>query len=99
MVRKIVKAAATIGAVVLVVWTAGAIGLRCAGGASDREPSAMAGSLSPGARRLLDAAFEDVVPGALLDHHVHVVGLGRNGTGTWVHQGGVATASTAHGPS
>jgi len=45
----------------------------------------MAEGLSPEARRLLDAAFEDVSPEALLDHHVHVVGLGTHGSGTWVH--------------
>ncbi len=83
--RRFVKATATLGAAVFVLWIAGAMGLRCAGGASDREPSAMAESLSPGARRLLDVSFADVVSGALLDHHVHVVGLGTNGTGTWVH--------------
>ena len=83
--RRFLKSAATLGAAVLLFWTAGAIGLRFAGGASEREPSAMAGSLSPGAQRLLDAAFEDVAPGALLDHHVHVLGLGTNGSGAWVH--------------
>jgi predicted TIM-barrel fold metal-dependent hydrolase len=83
--RRFLKSAAILGAAVLVLWTAGATGLRYAGGAFDREPSAMAESLSPGARRLLDAAFEDVSPEALVDHHVHVVGLGTNGTGTWVH--------------
>ena len=83
--RRFLKSAATLGAAVLVLWTAGAIGLRYAGGAFEREPSAMAESLSPGARRLLDAAFEDVAPGALLDHHVHVLGLGTNGSGAWVH--------------
>ena len=79
------KAIAVIGAVVFVLSSAGAIGLRCAGGAFDREPSAMAESLGPEARRLLDAAFEDVLPEALLDHHVHIVGLGSKGTGTWLH--------------
>jgi predicted TIM-barrel fold metal-dependent hydrolase len=83
--RRFLGSATTIGVAVLVVWTAGAIALRCAGGASDLEPSALASSLSPGAQRLLDASFEDVVPRTLLDHHVHVLGLGTNGTGTWIH--------------
>ena len=82
---KLLRTGATTGAIVLVIWTAGAIGLRFAGGASDHEPWAMAESLSPGARRLLDAAFEDVSPDDLVDHHVHVLGLGTNGIGTWVH--------------
>ncbi len=41
----------------------------------------MAEGLSLQARRLLDATFEDVAPGTLLDHHVHIVGLGTHGTG------------------
>jgi predicted TIM-barrel fold metal-dependent hydrolase len=82
---KLLQTGVTIGAILLAIWTAGAIGLRFAGGAFDQEPWAMADSLSSGARRLLDASFEDVLPEALLDHHVHVVGLGTNGTGTWVH--------------
>jgi mannonate dehydratase len=83
--RRFLKSASILGAAVLVIWTAGAIGLRYAGGAFGRDPSAMAEGLSPGARQLLDAAFEDVAPGALLDHHVHVLGLGTNGSGAWVH--------------
>ena len=55
--RRFLKSAAAIGAAVFVVWTAAAMGLRCAGGASDREPRALAESLSPGARRLLDATL------------------------------------------
>ncbi len=83
--RRFLKSAATLGAAVFALWTAGAVGLRCSGGASDREPSAMAASLSPGAQLLLAAAFEGVVPDALVDHHVHVLGLGTHGAGTWVH--------------
>jgi predicted TIM-barrel fold metal-dependent hydrolase len=84
-VRSTLKPVATIGAVVIALFIAGAVGLRCAGGAFDRDPSEMAESLSPEAQRLLDAAFEDVSPEALLDHHVHIVGVGANGTGTWLH--------------
>jgi predicted TIM-barrel fold metal-dependent hydrolase len=61
------------------------VGLRFAGGAFDHEPSKMDEDLGSEARRLLASAFEDVSPEALLDHHVHVVGLGTNGTGTWLH--------------
>jgi predicted TIM-barrel fold metal-dependent hydrolase len=84
VVLRLLKAVATTAAVVL-LWTAGSTGLQWAGGASEREPSAMAESLSPGARLLLDAAFDDLLPETLMDHHVHVLGQGTNGTGTWVH--------------
>jgi mannonate dehydratase len=70
---------------IFVLWAAGAMGLRYMAGAFDREPSEMAESLSPGARLLLDAAFQDVSVDALLDHHVHVLGLGTNESGTWIH--------------
>jgi predicted TIM-barrel fold metal-dependent hydrolase len=71
--------------VVAVLWAAGAVGLRFAGGAFDHEPSEMNEGLGSDARRLLAAAFDDVSPNALLDHHVHVVGLGTSGAGTWLH--------------
>ena len=83
--RSLLRSVAAIGVVALVLWAAGSAGLRWAGGAFDGEPSEMAESLSPEAQRLLDAAFEDVLPEAPLDHHVHVVGLGTNGAGTWAH--------------
>jgi predicted TIM-barrel fold metal-dependent hydrolase len=83
--RRLPRAFAIFIVLALALWAAGAVGLRFAGGAFDREPSEMAEGLGPEARRLLDAAFEDVSPRALLDHHVHVVGLGTNGAGTWVH--------------
>jgi predicted TIM-barrel fold metal-dependent hydrolase len=67
------------------LWAAGAVGLRFAGGAFDHKPSEMDEGLSSDAQRLLASAFEDVSPEALLDHHVHVVGMGTNGTGTWVN--------------
>ena len=33
----------------------------------------------------MDAALADVQPEALLDHHVHAIGLGTGGSGAWVH--------------
>jgi hypothetical protein len=59
--------------------------LRFAGGAFDHKPSEMDEGLWSDAQRLLASAFEDVSPEARLDHHVHVVGMGTNGTGTWVN--------------
>jgi predicted TIM-barrel fold metal-dependent hydrolase len=68
-----------------VLWAGANLGLRLAGGASAYPPSAMAGNLGPEAQKLLDAAFEDVAPRTLMDHHVHLLGMGTNDTGTWVH--------------
>ncbi len=56
-----------------------------AGGAFDHEPEGMSTGLGPEARRLLEAAYADVAPEALVDWHVHVVGLGTNGSGAWVN--------------
>ena len=72
-------------AVGFALWAVGAVGLRFAGGAFGHKPSEMVEGLSSDAQRLLASAFEDVSPEALVDHHVHVVGMGTNGTGTWVN--------------
>jgi predicted TIM-barrel fold metal-dependent hydrolase len=61
------------------------VSLQFAGGAFDHEPSEMGNGLGSDARHLLASTFADVSPSALFDHHVHVVGLGTNGTGTWVN--------------
>jgi mannonate dehydratase len=41
--------------------------------------------LSRSARELVRASLADLGPGPVLDCHVHIVGLGRGGTGCWVH--------------
>jgi len=58
--------------------------VRQVGGASSKPPTAIPASLSPGARTLLDGALEGL-SGTLLDHHTHIVGLGRGGTGCKVN--------------
>lgn len=54
------------------------------GGASRREPHELA-SLSPEARALVDAAFADLGGKPLVDHHVHLAGLGTGGSGCEVN--------------
>jgi predicted TIM-barrel fold metal-dependent hydrolase len=62
-------------------------------GASSRDPSEMETSLSPETRALVDRAYADVDPARLLDYHVHLAGLGEDGSGccvnpemlTWAH--------------
>jgi len=60
--------------------------IHCIGGAFRRQPEQMAGSLSDGARRLMDRKFEDVDPSKRRDYHVHVVGLGTNNSGMSVNR-------------
>ncbi len=77
-------AMATAGALFLMVGACGPVAHWMAG-PSGLAPEDMDANLSPGARRLIEHAFADVEPGALRDHHVHVLGLGTGGTGTWVN--------------
>jgi len=61
------------------------------GGAFTRRPEELAHKLSAKASDLAKRAFDDVVPQRLIDHHVHVAGLGAGGTfvnrkmRTWAH--------------
>lgn len=62
------------------------------GGASRREPHELA-TLSSDARALVDAAFADLGGAPVVDHHVHLAGLGTGGSGceisptlrSWAH--------------
>jgi predicted TIM-barrel fold metal-dependent hydrolase len=54
-------------------------------GAFKHEPEALGSKLSDGARRLVEQAFADVDPGGLRDYHVHMVGLGTDGSGMTVN--------------
>jgi predicted TIM-barrel fold metal-dependent hydrolase len=61
------------------------------GGAFTRRPEELAHKLSAKASDLAKRAFDDVDPQRLIDHHVHVAGLGAGGTfvnrkmRTWAH--------------
>jgi uncharacterized protein len=61
------------------------------GGAFTRRPEELADTLSAKASDLVKRAFDDVDPKRLIDHHVHVAGLGAGGTfvnrkmRTWAH--------------
>ncbi len=79
-------ALAALGVLALALVTAFGPGLDRLGGASGGEPRAMGEGLSAGARRLLESCFQDVSAEKLVDHHVHVVGLGTGATGTWAHR-------------
>src|SRR5215813_9239732 len=59
---------------------------RIVGGASSGEPAEMQNRLSPEARRLLERAYADVDRRRLLDYHVHLLGMGENGSGCYVNE-------------
>ena len=56
------------------------------GGASSRDPAAMADSLSPPARAIVAHAYADVEPRRLLDYHVHLLGMGEGDSGCYVNE-------------
>src|SRR5262245_54923538 len=56
------------------------------GGASSGDPAEMQKKLSPGARALLERAYADVDRRKLLDYHVHLLGMGENGSGCYVNE-------------
>ena len=61
------------------------------GGAFTRRPEELAVKLSTKSSDLIKRAFDDIDPERLIDHHVHVAGLGAGGTfvnrkmRTWKH--------------
>ncbi len=55
------------------------------GGAFTREPEELDSRASPGAKKLIDQAYEGIDPGRLVDYHTHIVGLGGNGSGAFVN--------------
>jgi uncharacterized protein len=69
-------------ATLLAALTCGCIG--SLGGAYTHEP-AESEQMSAEAAALVRAAHEGIDGARLLDHHVHVVGLGAGNTGTWVN--------------
>jgi len=55
------------------------------GGAFKRQPEELDRKLSDNSSDLIKRAFEDIDPARLIDHHVHVAGLGIGGTKTFVN--------------
>lgn len=55
------------------------------GGASTRSPAEYPAGLSPSARQLAREVYADVNPSRLADYHVHLVGLGENGSGCYAN--------------
>ena len=55
------------------------------GGAFTQPPHELNGKISKGASELIKRAFDDVDPQRLVDHHVHIAGLGSNGSKAFVN--------------
>ena len=56
------------------------------GGASTRNPEDLGKGLSQQASDLIKRAFDALDPAKLVDHHVHIAGIGVGGTNAFVHQ-------------
>ncbi len=56
------------------------------GGSFKYKPNELRSKVSPGAQKLLEAAFSDIDSTKLLDYHTHLVGLGTKGSGAFVNQ-------------
>ena len=56
------------------------------GGAFTRRPEDLARNLSMKSSDLVKRALDDIDPQRLIDHHVHVAGLGIGGTNTFVNR-------------
>lgn len=56
------------------------------GGAFSKQPEALDQNISPKSADLIKRAFDDIDPQKLVDHHVHVAGVGVGGTNTFVNQ-------------
>ena len=55
------------------------------GGAFTRKPDELSSTLSQKASDLIKRAFDDVDPQRLVDHHVHIAGIGAGGTNAFVN--------------
>lgn len=55
------------------------------GGAFTKQPAELSSKLSTKSSDLIKRAFDDVDPEKLIDHHVHIAGLGAGGTNAFVN--------------
>lgn len=55
------------------------------GGAFAHKPQELSDRISQRAHDLIKRAFDDIDPERLVDHHVHIAGLGGNGSGAFVN--------------
>ena len=70
---------------VAVLFLASGCLIRQFGGAFSKEPEELQQSASASAKKLIDEAFKGIQPQASVDHHVHIVALGIDGSGAFVN--------------
>lgn len=75
---------AWIAGVLLLLGIGACVALRQLGAASSHKPAEFASQASPAARALVASAFERLDPARILDHHVHLAGLGTDESGCHV---------------
>src|SRR6185295_604401 len=56
------------------------------GGAFKRNPEELHENISEAASDLIKRAFDDIDPARLVDHHVHIAGIGNGGTHAFVNR-------------
>lgn len=56
------------------------------GGAFKRKPEELAENLSQQTADLIRRAFDDIDPARLIDHHVHIAGIGAGGSNAFVNR-------------
>src|SRR6185503_16347684 len=56
------------------------------GGAFTHKPEELRDRISNSASDLIKRAFEDVDPALLVDHHVHIAGIGVGGSNAFVNR-------------
>ncbi len=70
--------------IVAIVFLLSASACASFGGAFNGQPEDL-NQISPGAQALIDKAYADIDEGQTMDYHVHIVGLGKGGTGAYVN--------------
>ncbi len=73
-----------VGALLLALSIGACFALRELGAASSHAPGEFAAQASPAARELVARAFAGLDPARILDHHVHLAGLGTDESGCGV---------------
>ena len=84
--KRRLRALAWVAGVLLLAGVGACVALRQLGAASSHAPAEFAARASPAAQALVASAFEGLDPARILDHHVHLAGLGTDESGCRVER-------------